>query len=135
MSTLGATQKIYVKATSSAPSGGDEVNGAIDFTMKRSKTVHDTTDTKDAGVETNMLGVSKADGSLSGDWEESDAPQTLLRTCHDSGAIVYVTRLHDGTNGFTYPCLVTDIDEKGGVSGKNEVTFSLKRSGASIARP
>lgn len=136
MATAAYLRKIYVKSTSSSPVSGDLCNGAIDFKFSVSKNMLDTTDFADgSGVHTRIVGLEDGSGSISGDWEQSDAPQTLLRTSYAAGTTVYVTDLRDGTNGWTYPCLVGSIDESGSVDGKNEVTFNLVLNGAKIVRP
>lgn len=136
MATAAHTRKIYVRSDTTAPSGSDEVDGAIDFQWKSSKTILDTTDFKDtSGAKTKIAGLEDGSGSIGGDWEQSDAPQAALRTAFDAGSVVYVTDLKDGTNGYTYPCLVEGIDESGAVDGKNEVTYNLTQTGAKIARP
>lgn len=136
MATAAHTRKIFVRSDTTAPSGSDEVDGAIDFQWNSSKTILDTTDFKDTtGAKTKLAGLEDGSGSIGGDWEQSDTPQTALRTGFNAGSLVYVTDLKDGTNGYTYPCLVESIDESGSVDGKNEVTYNLTQSGAKISRP
>lgn len=136
MSTAAHTRKVYAKASSSAPGGSDEVDGAIDFKFTRSKAMLDTTDFKDtSGAHTRIAGLGDGSGSIGGDWEQADTVQALLRSSFDAGSTIYITDLPDGTNGYTYPCLVESIDDSGQVDGKNSVSFSLQQNGAPIARP
>jgi hypothetical protein len=136
MATAAHTRKLYVRTDTTAPSGSDEIDGAVDFSWSSKTDILETTDFKDTtGTKTKIAGLKDGSGSIGGDWEQSDTIQGLLRTAHNNGTLVYVTDLKDGTNGYTYPCLVESLDEKGAVAGKNEVTFSLTQSGASIARP
>lgn len=127
---------VYVKASSSAPSAGDLVDGIKDITAKDSRTMLDTTDFLDSsGAKTKLAGLLDASISLSGDYEQSDAPQALLRSSYTSGATVYITLLPDGTNGYTYPCIVESYDVKAGVDGLVEFSASLVGNGARTARP
>lgn len=127
---------VYVKSSSSAPSAGDLVDGIKEITVKDSRTMLDTTDFLDSsGAKTKLAGLLDASISLSGDYEQSDSPQALLRTSFASGATVYVTLLPDGTNGYTYPCIVESYDVKGSVDGITEFSASLVGSGARTARP
>ena len=136
MSVAAHNRKLYAKSASTAPSAGDEIDGAIEFTWSSNQNMLDTTDFKDtSAAHTRLPGLEDGSGSISGDWEQADAPQTLLRTSFDTRALVYITDLRDGTNGWTYPCYVESIEENGSVDGKNEVTFNLTQSGARIARP
>jgi hypothetical protein len=135
MSTAAHLRKLYVKSTNAAPSGSDEIDGGKEFTFTRSRDVLDTTDTKDGDQRTKLLGLKDGTGSISGDWEHGDAAQALLLSSHDSGAVVYVTDLPDGTNGFTYPCLVESVETGGQVDGLVSRSFSLTQSGAAIVRP
>lgn len=135
MSTAAHVRKLYVKNSNSAPSGSDEVDGAKDFTFSRSRDVLDTTDYKDGDQRTKMLGLKDGTGNISGDWENSDPVQALLLSAHGDGSTVYVTDLPDGTNGFTYPCLVESVETGGAVGDLVTRSFGLTQSGAAIARP
>ena len=136
MALAAHTRKIYAKSTNVAPSGSDEVDGAIDFKITRSKAMLDTTDFKDtSGAHTRIAGLEDASGSIGGDWEQGDAVQALLRSSYEFGATVYITDLPDGTNGWTYPCLVESIEDNGQVDGKDQTTFNLQLNGAKIVRP
>lgn len=133
--TAAHVRKLYVKVTNVAPSAGDELDGAIDFSFTSSRDVLDTTDFKDGVERTKMLGLRDGSGSIGGDWEPADTIQSLLRTAHGDGSIVYVTDLPNGTNGFTYPCLVESVEVGGGVADKVSATFGITQTGAAIARP
>lgn len=135
MSTAAHVRKLYVKNSNSAPSGSDEVDGAKDFTFSRSRDVLDTTDYKDGDQRTKLLGLKDGTGNISGDWENSDPVQALLLSAHGDGSTVYVTDLPDGTNGFTYPCLVESVETGGAVGDLVTRSFGLTQSGAAIARP
>lgn len=135
MSNAAHLRKLYAKASSSAPGGGDEVDGAIDFTFSTSRDVLDTTNFKGGADRTKMLGLKDGSGNIGGDWLPSDTIQALLRTSHSDGSTVYITDLPDGTNGFTYPCLVESVEVGGSVGDKVSTTFNLTQNGAAIARP
>lgn len=135
MSIAAHTRKLYVKATSVAPSAGDELDGAKEFSFSKTRDVLDTTDFKDGADRTKMLGLKDGSGSISGDWEPADAIQTILRDAHTNGTTVYVTDLPDGTNGFTYPVLVESVEVGGSVGDLVSSSFSITQNGAAIARP
>lgn len=135
MSTAAHNRKLYVKTTNAAPTGTDEVDGAKEFSWSKSRDVLDTTDYKDGDTRTKALGLKDGSGNISGDWEPTDTIQGLLRSAHENGTLVYVTSLPDGTNGFTYPCLVESIEEGGAVGDLVAATFNLTQSGAAISRP
>lgn len=134
-SNVAHLRKLYVKATNVAPSAGDELDGAKDFSFSSSRDVLDTTNYKGGDTKTKMLGLKDGSGSIGGDWLPSDTIQTILRTAHGDGSTVYVTDLPDGTNGFTYPVLVEKIDSGGAVGDLVPATFGITQSGAAIARP
>lgn len=136
MAIAAHTVLVYAKATNVAPSAGDLIDGIKDFAPKDARTMLETTDFLDtSGAKTRIAGLLDASGTLSGDYEQSDAPQALLRTSYASGATVYITLLADGTNGFTYPMLVESYDVKASVDGIVEFSASLVGNGARIARP
>lgn len=135
MATAAHIRRLYARTDATAPTNADEIDGAIDFSWSSSMTMHETTDFKDTtGTKSRLAGLEDGSGSISGDWEQADAPQTLLRTQFAARALVYITDLRDGTNGYTYPCLIESVDESGSVDGKNEVTFNLVQSGARVTR-
>jgi hypothetical protein len=135
MATAAHLRKLYAKSTSVAPVAGDEIDGSKDFSFTRSRDVLDTTDFKDGDQRTKLLGLKDGSGNISGDWENGDAVQALLLSSHDSGALVYITDLPDGTNGFTFPCLVESIETGGAVGDLVSRTFNLTQAGAAIVRP
>ena len=135
MSNAAHLRKVYVSAAASAPTAPDELDGAKDCSIDRKRDELDTTSFKDGDTRKRMLGLKDASGTISGDWLPADTIQTLLRTSFESGAIAYVTVLNDGTNGFTYPMLVTGISEGGAVGDLVSSSFTLSQSGAPTARP
>lgn len=135
MSTAAHLRKVYAKATNAAPSGSDEIDGIKDPSFTQNRDVLDTTDTKDGDQRTKILGLKDGSGSLGGDWEPTDTIQQLLMSSHDSGAVVYITDLPDGTNGFTYPMLVESVETGGSVGDLVSRTFNLTQCGAKISRP
>jgi hypothetical protein len=135
MPTAAHLRKLYAKSTSAAPVAGDEIDGSKDFSFTRSRDVLDTTDFKDGDQRTKLLGLKDGSGSISGDWENGDAVQALLLSSHDSGNTVWITDLPDGTNGFTYPCLVESVETGGGVGDLVSRSFNLTQNGAAIVRP
>lgn len=135
MSTAAHLRKVYVRTDTTAPTGTDELDGAKDCSIDRTRDILDTTDFKDGDTRTKQAGLKDASGSISGDWLPSDTIQTILRNGYENGTLVYVTVLSDGTNGFTYPMLVSQMSEGGAVGDLVSIDFSLTQSGAPTARP
>ena len=135
MSTAAHLRKLYVRTDSTAPTGTDELDGAKDFSFTTSRTILDTTAFKDADTKLKQAGLKDGSGSISGDWEPTDTIQTILRTAFSNGSLVYVTDLPDGTNGFTFPCLVESVEVGGAVDDLVSVSFGLTQAAAAIVRP
>jgi hypothetical protein len=135
MSNAAHLRKLYVKATSVAPSAGDELDGAKDFKFTSARDVLDTTNYKGGDTKTKMLGLRDGTGSIGGDWLPSDTIQQILRDAHLNGTTVYVTDLADGTNGWSYPILVESIEGGGAVGDLVSTSFGITQNGAAIVRP
>lgn len=135
MSTAAHLRAVYVRTDNTAPTSPDLLDGAKDCSIDRTRDDLDTTAFNDGDTRTRIMGLKDASGSISGDWEPSDAIQTILRTGFTNGTLVYVTVLNDGTNGFTYPMFVTQISEGGAVGDLVSADFSLVQSGSPTARP
>lgn len=128
-------KKIYAKSTNVAPSAGDEIKGLTDASDPWTRDKVDTTSYSDAEYRTALVTLMDVQLSLNGFEDMADTPQGLLRSYLISGATLYITILHDGTNGFTYPCLVTNYERSGAVGEANSFSCSLALNGAPIARP
>lgn len=135
MSTAANGKKVYAKAAAGAPSGADEIDGVIDATVSFSRDMLDTTDYFDGIYRTRIYGLADVSISLSGDYEQSDAPHALIRTSQVAGSTIYITVLPNGTNGFTYPCLVESYESSGDVASKNAFSASFVLTGAPVAVP
>ncbi|MDP2275285.1 MAG: hypothetical protein Q8K32_31355 [Archangium sp.] len=135
MANVAHLRKVYVRTDNTAPTGPDELDGAKDCSIDRTRDVLDNTDFKAGDTRTKQMGLKDASGNISGDWEPTDTIQTILRTAHENGTLAYVTVLNDGVNGFTYPMFVSDISEGGGVADLVSADFTLTQSGAPTARP
>ncbi len=135
MSNAAHLRKVYVRTDNTAPTGPDELDGAKDCSIDRTRDILDTTNFKGGDTRTKMAGLKDASGNISGDWKPTDTIQTILRTAHENGTLAYVTVLNDGTNGFTYPMLVSDISEGGAVADLVSADFTLTQSGAPTVRP
>ena len=128
-------KKVYIKATAGAPSGSDEVLGVTNATHPKNRNLADTTGYKD-GIYTKRLPLLvDMKGTMEGQEELTDAPQTLVRGAVISGATIYYTVLDDGTNGFTYPVLVESYDPKGAAGEVCLFAASLALNGAPVAVP
>jgi hypothetical protein len=128
-------KKVYAKATSTAPIASDEIKGVTDASDPWNRDKVDTTSYSDDIYKTAMTTLIDVTLNLSGFEDMTDAPQGLLRSYLISGATLYVTILGDGTNGFTYPCLVTAYERSGAVGEGNSFSCTLALNGAPIARP
>jgi hypothetical protein len=133
--TAGHTKKVYAKATNVAPSAGDEIVKVTDATDPWNRDTTDTTGYSDDQYETAMGTLMRIGLTLNGFEDMSDAPQGLLRSYLVSGSTLYVTILHDGTNGYTYPVIVSGYERKGAVGEANTFTCNLKLNGTPTARP
>lgn len=135
MSNVAHLRKVYVRTDNTAPGAPDELDGAKDCSIDRTRDVLDTTSFKDGDTRKKQMGLKDASGNISGDWLQTDTIQTILRTAYENGTLAYVTVLNDGVNGFTYPMLVSDIAEGGAVADLVSADFTLTQSGAPTVRP
>jgi hypothetical protein len=133
--TAAHVRKIYAKSANTAPIAGDEIKGLTDSSDPWTRDKVDTTSYSDDIYRTSLATLMDIQLSLSGFEDLADAPQGLLRSYLITGATLYVTFLHDGTNGFTYPVLVTNYERGGAVGEANTFSCSLALNGAPIARP
>ena len=125
--------EIYV-AIADEQDANDLVVGLREFSIKDSATVLDITDMADTtGYKKRMAGLKDYSVSLSGDFSQADAPQALLRAV--AGDTLYVSILPDGTNGFSYKCMVESFETKGSVDGLVEISVSLVGMGVKTAKP
>lgn len=129
----GHTNKVYAKSADSSVSGSDELAGIASFETEHGVNLLETTAFKDAtGNRTRIAGLKDFSASMSGDYEQADSPQALLRS---EGSTVYITIIYDpnasaGSQGFRYPCLVENWKISGEVDGKTQINVSLKANGA-----
>ena len=134
MAAIAAHAASVSVATTDVNGGANLLGGLKDFSVKDSATMLDITDFKDTtGCKLKMAGLKDVAISLSGDYSQADAPQTLLRAV--AGTTMYVTVLPDGTNGYSYPCIVSDYEVKGAVDGLVSISISLVGTGARVAKP
>lgn len=124
--------KVYATATDVAPVAADEIDGVKDATMNAARTVLDTTDFKDAtGAKTKILGLFDGGFSISGDYEEGDAPATLLTNAALSGATVFIHfRPGGGATGFKLGCKVESFEVGGAVDDLVSQSWTLTSTGA-----
>lgn len=137
MALAGHSATVWVKSSSTAPSGTDEVAGIKNFSAKSSKTMLDITDFADtSGCKLKLAGLEDGSFNFGGDYIVigSSAAQGLIRSSFYSGATIYVTVLYDGTNGYTWPCIVADYEVKAGVDGTVEFSANFMLNGAKTAR-
>ena len=135
MAVAANVKKVYAKSTSASPVSGDYVAGINNATHPRKRNTVETS-TYNADQYMRRMGMMvDVDITLEGYEEMSDTPQGLLRSAFTSGATTYVTILDDGTNGYTYPVIVTGYDAKGSSTEVAGVTITCQLNGAPIARP
>lgn len=136
MALAGHPVKIYAKASGTAPSGSDEVDGINNVTYSPKLDLLDVTDFKDtSGAKLKLGGLKDGSISLAGDFEPSDAPQALLRTAAGDGSSVWISTHFNpsgstGTKGFIVECKVESFDISAAVEGKAEFSCSLQFTGA-----
>lgn len=135
MATAAHAKKVYAKSASGAPGSGDEIDGVMDCTVSESRTAIESTDYKGDQFRTRLMGLRDVSISMSGQMELSDSPQNLIRSSYASGATIYITVLDDGTNGFTFPCLVESYEKGGGVDDAATFSASFVLNGAPVAVP
>lgn len=136
MAVTGAhTKKVYASAASTAPSGSAEIAGVTDCSVSRSIEAVDVTAYKDGQYRTRLATLIDAQVTISGNEDMSDAPQGLLRSYLLTGATLYITVLDDGTNGYTYPCVVTSYETGGAVADANTFSATCQLNGTPTARP
>jgi len=124
--------ELYVAALDEQDAN-DLLVGIKECTVKDSTTVLDITDFKDtSGYKTRLAGLTDVSVSLSGDYDQTDTPQALLKAV--AGTSLYFAILPDGTNGFSYPCLVESYEIKGEIDGLIEISVSLVGNGARVAK-
>jgi len=134
MASIAAHGAAVSVATTDVNGGANLLGQLKEFTVKDSATVLDITDFADtSGYKKRMTGLRDVTISLSGDYSQADAPQALMRAV--IGATLYVTVLPDGTNGFSYPCIVESYETKASVDGLVEISISLLGNGARVAKP
>ena len=127
------TASVSVAATD-VNGGANLLGGLKDFSVKDSATMLEITDFADtSGAKKRLAGLKDVAISLSGDYSQADAPQVLLRAV--AGTTLYVTVLPDGTNGYSYPMIVSDYEVKGSVDGLVEISISMVGNGARVAKP
>jgi hypothetical protein len=102
-----------------------EADGIKSTDWPLGRDVLETTDFKDGAFKTKILGLLGFDITLSGDFEPSDASQTLLRASLLDGATVYVQNLFDGTNGYEAGFKVSSFKVTPDVAGIPQMTCTL----------
>jgi hypothetical protein len=133
--TASHLKKVYAKASSAAPSSGDEIKGVTDASDPWQRDKVDVTAYSDDIYKLSLATLIDVSLSLSGFEDLSDTPQGLLRSYLISGATLYLTILGDGTNGYTYPCIVTSYERSGAVGEAQKFSCSLSLNGTPVSRP
>lgn len=135
MATVAHAKAVYALTASTAPSGANLIDGIDSAELSESRTVIETSDYASAEFKTRIMGLRDATISLSGQLELSDTAQALLRTNYAAGTTTHITILYDGTNGFTFPCVISSYNVGGGVDEANTFSCECLLNGAPISRP
>lgn len=128
--------KVYLKASGSAVSGGDEVDGVNKNSIKINGEQLDVSKFKsDAGWRLFIQGLKGATMEISGFAVPADGPQNLARTSLLTYADLWCTILANpggttGQKGFVAQVDVESYNQDGDVGGLVTFTTSLKVTGA-----
>lgn len=133
--TAANAKKVYAKASAAAPSSGDEILGVLDVKVSRSRAAADITAYSDGIYHVRLPTLIDVSISMSGVENYSDTPQGLIRSYFLSGATLYITVLDDGTNGYTYPTLVTAYEPSGAVGDAAQFSATFELNGTPVAVP
>ena len=128
--------KIYMRSDGTAPSGPDEVGGMNSVDFSPSVSILDITDFKDtSAAKKKLAGLTDGTISVSGDLDQTDTIQNLIRSSWLSGADLYV-QVHfnpSGTTnqkGYSVVTKVKSFKLSGAVDGKNAFSAELEFNGA-----
>lgn len=135
MATAGYSRKVYVKASSSAPSAGDLIGSCTGGSFPETMNALDTTAFGSSGNHSRIMGLFDVKPTASGDTDFADSPQNLIRSSFRGRTLIYVTNLSDGTNGYTWPCYVSSYTEDGNPDDKSKWSATFELSGTPIVRP
>lgn len=140
MALAAHLSKFFVRADTTAPTPvTDEPAGINSATLSPSVDLLDVTDFKDTtGAKLKLAALKDGSAQLSGDLDLADAPQALLRTSYDTGAIVHVTFQFNpsggaSAKGFRVPCLVESFELGAAVADRATVSYSLQFTGLMVA--
>lgn len=130
MATAGHAAALRIRTTSGIGTSADNVDGASETALNRTRDELETTDLAGGADKTFILGLKGAEIPISGDYESGDTPQGRLLTAHDDGSSVYAVILYDGTSGWMVECKVPVFNLN--ISVGDKVTFSatLRATGA-----
>lgn len=138
MSTVGYLEKVYYRADTTAPTGSDEVDGIMEFTANISRETEETTDfADDGGFKTRIAKLKDSSVDMSGDYEEADTIQDLLRSHWAAGTTGYLT-VHmnpaaaAGSKGWRIPVIIESYTASGAVGGVGKFSAKLVGNGAVV---
>lgn len=132
-------EEVSVTATDTDATNADKIEGLTDASLSRTSDLVERNYLGGGSYKKRIKTLKDTNASLSGHFHAGDAPQTVLRDAHDSGATVYVTFIFDsgvGTGekkGERIPMLVENYDEKHTSGGVIEFSCSLQGNGAPTA--
>lgn len=130
MATAGHASVLRIRTSSGIGTGSDNVDGASEWALNRTRDELETTDFAGGADKTFILGLKGVEIPISGDYESGDTPQGRLLTAHDDGSSVYAVILHDGTSGWMVECKVPQFNLSGSVGETVKFSATLRATGA-----
>lgn len=117
MSVAAHIQTIYAKSTNVTAVSGDKVDGLDSASFSESIDMVDANFIGGSGYKSRVPTLKDTSLDISGHYKSADAPQTLIRTSHGTGATVYMTVIFDGaasagSQGKRVPMLVESYEEQ-----------------------
>ena len=114
---------LFEVSASVHPTGSTEVDGIKSVSFGPSRDMLEETDFSDSsGAHKRFAGLKDGAISVSGDYEAADTGQALIRTSYDTGALLHVQFMWEGTTGQQVPCRVESYEI--GADFDGNVTFS-----------
>jgi predicted secreted protein len=108
----------------------ETLDGIMEFTLGDSSEVLDITDFADSRLRRKIVGLRDLTMTMGGDLEPTSQAHTNNVAAYEAGNAVFVKVTHDGTNGYTYAMVITELSRNANVDGKIAVSLSLEHEGS-----
>lgn len=119
-----------VDAADTFSGGNDEVAGIKNVSMSNDRDALDATAFADSGVfRKKVMGLGDGTIQIDGNYEPTDAPQSLIRTQFLNGGDLWVRIKFDGTNGLKVQGKVTNFTIDASVDGLNTFSATVTYNG------